>query len=152
MVIIQSGVDVGAGADSGEGFLDVEEDNIPSASARFVTPRTERFGGRRVNGTHIQQALVRCIHLPLSTPIERTARTAVRRLLVQRLVYRLSDVAWAAITSHLLFVPAMPASIRLQAARTLDDMLAIVPGHLMAAPSDLQATVQRRVLDDVLAQ
>ena len=73
---------------------------------------------------------------------------------MQRLVYRPSDVAWDAITSHLLFVlrhPAAPQPIRLQAARTLDDILAIVPRHLAAAPSDLQATVQRRVLD-VLAQ
>jgi hypothetical protein len=73
---------------------------------------------------------------------------------IQRLVYRPSDVAWDAITSHLLFVlrhPATPPSIRLQAARTLDDILAIVPRHLAAAPSDLQATVQRHVLD-VLAQ
>jgi len=69
-------------------------------------------------------------------------------------VYRPSDVAWDAITSHLLFVlrhPAAPPPIRLQAARTLDDILAIVPRHLATAPSELQATVQRRVLD-VLAQ
>ena len=69
-------------------------------------------------------------------------------------MYRPSDIAWDAITSHLLFVlrhPAAPPPIRLQAARTLDDILAIVPRHLAAAPSDLQGTVQRRVLD-VLAQ
>ena len=78
----------------------------------------------------------------------------VATLNIQRLVYRPSDVAWDAITSHLLFIlrhPATPPPIRLQAARTLDDILAIVPRHLAAAPSDLQATVQRRVLD-VLAQ
>ncbi|KAI0270117.1 hypothetical protein BGY98DRAFT_1011948, partial [Russula aff. rugulosa BPL654] len=34
----------------------------------------------------------------------------------------------------------------MQAARTLDDILAIVPRHLMAAPIDLQAAVQHRVL------
>lgn len=78
----------------------------------------------------------------------------VAALNIQRLVYRPADVAWDAITSHLLFVlrhPAAPQPIRLQAARTLNDILAIVPRHLAAAPSDLQATVQRRVLD-VLAQ
>ncbi len=78
----------------------------------------------------------------------------VAALNIQRLVYRPSDVAWDAITSHLLFVlrhPAAPPPIRLQAARTLDDILAIVPRHLATAPSELQATVQRRVLD-VLAQ
>jgi len=61
---------------------------------------------------------------------------------------------WDATTSHLLFVfrhPAAPPLIRLQVTRTLNDILAIVPRHLIAAPSDLQATVQRRVLD-VLAE
>jgi hypothetical protein len=51
----------------------------------------------------------------------------VTALNIQRLVYRPSDVAWDAITSHpLLFVlrhPAAPPLIRLQVARTLDDIL-----------------------------
>jgi hypothetical protein len=34
----------------------------------------------------------------------------------------------------------------------LDDILTIVPRHLMAAPSYLQATVQRRVLDVLVQQ
>jgi hypothetical protein len=52
------------------------------------------------------------------------------------------------ITSSLRFPhPATPLPIRIQApARTLDDIFAIVPRHLMAAPIDLKATVQRRVL------
>ena len=78
----------------------------------------------------------------------------VATLNIQRLVYRPPDVAWNSITSHLLFIirnPAAPQPIRLQAARTLDDVLAIVPRHVATVPSDLQAAVQRRVLD-VLAQ
>ena len=78
----------------------------------------------------------------------------VAALNIQRLVRRSPDVAWDTITSHLIFVlrhPAAPQPIRLQAARTLDDILVIIPRHLSAAPSDLQAAVQRRVLD-VLAQ
>jgi hypothetical protein len=78
----------------------------------------------------------------------------VAALNIQHLVYRPSDVTWDVITSHLFFDlrhPAAPSPIRLQAARTLHDILAIVPRHPMAAPSDLQATVQRHVLD-VLAQ
>lgn len=78
----------------------------------------------------------------------------VASLNIQRLVHRSPDVAWDTITSHLIFVlrhPAAPQPIRLQAARTLDDILVIIPRHLTAAPSDLQAAVQRRVLD-VLAQ
>ena len=61
---MQSGVDVVVGAGTGEDVLDVEEDNIPSAG-------TERFSRRRVNGIHILRTLVRYVHLPLSTPIER---------------------------------------------------------------------------------
>jgi hypothetical protein len=79
---------------------------------------------------------------------------SVAMLNIQRLVYRPPDVAWNAITSHLLFIlrnPTAPQPIRLQAARTLDDVLAIVPRHVATAPSNLQAAVQRRVLD-VLAQ
>ena len=78
----------------------------------------------------------------------------VAALNIQRLMYRSPDVAWDAITSHLIFVlhhPTTPQPIRLQAERTLDDILVIVPRHLAAAPSELQAAVQRRVLD-VLAQ
>jgi hypothetical protein len=68
---------------------------------------------------------------------------------IQRLLYRPSDVVRDAITSHLFVLrhPAAPPPIRLQAARTLNDILATVPRYLMAAPSYLQATVQRRVLD-----
>jgi hypothetical protein len=51
---MQSGVDVGAGAGAGEGVLDVEEDDIPSASTSatsLITPRTERFSRRRLVGS-----------------------------------------------------------------------------------------------------
>jgi hypothetical protein len=57
--------------------------NISSASTNatsFVTPRTVRFSRRRVSGIHIPRTLVRChVHMPLSTSIERTVRTADRR-------------------------------------------------------------------------
>ena len=83
MVSMQCGVDVGAGAGIGEGTLDVEEDNIPSASTSatsLVTPRTERFSRRRVSGIHIPRTLVRYVHMHLPIPTERTVRTAVWRL------------------------------------------------------------------------
>jgi hypothetical protein len=74
MVSMQSGVDVGAGTGTAEGALDVEEDYIPSAStsATSLITRTERFSRRRVSGIHIPQMLVRYVHLPSSTTIERT--------------------------------------------------------------------------------
>ena len=47
MVSMQSGVDVGAVAGTGDGILDVEEDNIPSASTSAIIPRTAWFSRRR---------------------------------------------------------------------------------------------------------
>ena len=73
---------------------------------------------------------------------------------IQHLMYWPPDVAWDTITAHLLFVfhrHTAPPSIRLQAVRALDDILANAQRHLAAGPGDLQATVQRRV-PDVLAQ
>lgn len=70
-----------------------------------------------------------------------------------RLIYRSPDIAWDTITSHLLSIirhPSAPQPIRLQAARTLDEILIVVPRNLTSA-GDLQAPVQRRMLD-VLAQ
>ncbi|KAI0278818.1 hypothetical protein BC826DRAFT_1113176 [Russula brevipes] len=78
----------------------------------------------------------------------------VAALNMQRLVHCPSDVVWDAITSHLLFILPHPAALQpthVQAAHTLDDILAIMPRHLAATPSNLQAAVQRRVLN-VLSQ
>jgi hypothetical protein len=72
---------------------------------------------------------------------------------VHRLVYRSPDVAWNATTTHLLSIirlPLAPHSIRVQAARALDDILIVVPRSVHKA-GELKANVQRRVLD-VLAQ
>ncbi|KAI0300723.1 hypothetical protein B0F90DRAFT_1722805 [Multifurca ochricompacta] len=131
MVSMQSGVGVGVGMGAGEGSLEVtEEDGPPSASASstsLVTPLSDRFSRRRVSGIHIPRTLV-----PFGDfGIARLGGVAA--LNIQRLVYR------------------SPDPIRLQAASTLNEVLAIVPRHLSVAPSDLQAAVQRRVLD-VLAQ
>ena len=54
---------------------------------------------------------------------------------IQRLVYRSSYVAWDAITSHLSSFYVTPQRRRLQAARTLDDIRALLLCHLMAATS-----------------
>jgi len=78
----------------------------------------------------------------------------IAALNIQRLVHRFPDVAWDTMTSHLIFVlryPVAPQPICLKAARTLNDILVIIPRHRPAAPSDLQPAVQRRILN-VLAQ
>ncbi|KAF8267460.1 hypothetical protein EI94DRAFT_1730637 [Lactarius quietus] len=147
MVGMQSGTGAVAVAD---GSVETDDDIIsnPSASSTsLATPRADQFSRRRVSGIHIPRTL-------RSGDFGIARLGGVATLNIQRLVYRPPDVAWNAITSHLLFIirnPSAPQPIRLQAARTLDDVLAIVPRHVAAVPSDLQAAVQRRVLD-VLAQ
>ena len=163
---MQSGVDVGAGAGAGED-MDVDEDNIPGAdtsATSLVTPGPERVR-RRVSGIHISRTLVRYIYLPLSTPTERTVRTEVLNsspltsvlLAWGVLAFNIQWLAYCRMErciSHLPFIlchPAAPLPIRWKATLVLSDILAIVPRHLAAVPSDLQATVQRHVLT-VLAQ
>jgi hypothetical protein len=84
-----------------------------------------------VSGIHIPWTLVRYIHLPLSTPTERTVRTeqrfddfsiarlgGVAALNIQCLVYRPSDVAWD-ITSLHTFTSFYSTSPRSAAAHPL---------------------------------
>lgn len=69
------------------------------------------------------------------------------------MIYREPEVAWNTITSHLLSIiknTTAPASIRLQAAKILDEILTVVPRNL-STTGELQPRVQRRVLD-VLSQ
>ncbi|KAH8990427.1 hypothetical protein EDB86DRAFT_3244911 [Lactarius hatsudake] len=136
MVSMRSGIGVTATA---EESLEIDDDvsSASTSTTSLTAPRADRFSRRRRSGDFGVARLC-----------------GVATLNIQRLVYRPPDVAWDAITSHLLFVlrnPAAPQPIRLQAARTLDDVLAIIPRHVAAVPSDLQAAVQRRVID-VLAQ
>ncbi len=107
MVNMQSGVDAGASAGTGEDVLQAEEDNSPSANtnvASLVTLRTEKFSMRRVSGTHIPQTLVRDVYLLCVPQLrERTEQRCgdfgiarlggVAALNFQRLVYQPSDVA-----------------------------------------------------------
>lgn len=77
----------------------------------------------------------------------------VAMLNIHRLIYRSPEVAWDPITGHLLSVVRhqhAPPTIRVQAARVLDDVLVVVPRNVTSS-GDLQPVVQRRVLD-VLAQ
>jgi hypothetical protein len=76
IVSMQSVIDIGVGSGTGEGVLDVAEDDIRSSSTAttsLVTSRTGRFDRRRVSGIYILRTLVRYVHLPLSTSIERTS-------------------------------------------------------------------------------
>ena len=79
---------------------------------------------------------------------------SVAMLNIHRLIYRAPEIAWNTTTNHLLWVmglPSAPQSIRVQAARVLDEILIIVPRNL-SSTGDLQPKVQRRVLDVLFKQ
>ncbi|KAF8151507.1 hypothetical protein B0H34DRAFT_664561 [Crassisporium funariophilum] len=101
---------------------------------------------RRMSGIHIPRTL-RAGDFGISK------LGGVALLNIHRLIYRSPEVAWNTTTSHLLMIirlPYAPQAIRVQAARVLDEILLIVPRNL-SSTGELQAEVQRRVLD-VLAQ
>jgi hypothetical protein len=99
--------------------------------------------------------MVRCVHLsclpqlrgqPEQPPGDFviSRMVGVAALNSQHLVYWPYNVAWDPITLRLLFLfrnPTAPPPRRLQATRTLNDILAIALRHLMAITSNLQATV-----------
>ncbi|KAG5638067.1 hypothetical protein H0H81_002035 [Sphagnurus paluster] len=111
-----------------------------------LSPRSNTAHRRRISGIHIPRTL-------RSGDFGITKLGGVALLNIHRLIYRAPDVAWDVTTSHLLSVihtPYAPQSIRVQAASVLDEILVIVPRNLTTT-GDLQAQVQRRVVD-VLAQ
>ena len=67
---MQSGIDIGVSSGTGEGVLDVVDDDIRSSSTTatsLVTSCTGRFNKRRVSWIHILRTVVRYVHLRLST-------------------------------------------------------------------------------------
>ncbi|TFK51181.1 hypothetical protein OE88DRAFT_1807990 [Heliocybe sulcata] len=101
---------------------------------------------RRVSGIHLPRTL-------RSGDFGIAKLGGVALLNIHRLIYRSPDVAWDTVTNHLLSVlrlPTAPSAIRIQAARTLDDILVVIPRNI-TSPGELQAQVQRRVID-VLAK
>ncbi|KIK34917.1 hypothetical protein CY34DRAFT_812567 [Suillus luteus UH-Slu-Lm8-n1] len=102
---------------------------------------------RRVSGIHLPRTLRQG-----DFGVERLGSVAM--LNFHRLIYRAPEVAWNTTTSHLLWVMSLssaPQSIRVQAARVLDEILTVVPRNL-SSTGDLQAIVQRRVLDVLFKQ
>ncbi|KAF9010067.1 hypothetical protein BDQ17DRAFT_1273776 [Cyathus striatus] len=127
MVGMQAGIDVSA---------DESVEDVP------LSPKARR----RVSGIHIPRTL-------RSGDFGISKLGHVTMINIHRLIYRTPDVAWDTTTTHLLSIirlPVAPQSIRVQAARVLDELLLVVPRNLSTA-GDLQVEVQRRVLD-VLAR
>ncbi|KAH7925996.1 hypothetical protein BV22DRAFT_1111998 [Leucogyrophana mollusca] len=122
--------------------LSVED--IPSPAA--LSPRSDAHR-RRVSGIHLPRTL-----RSGDFGVERLG--AVTMLNIHRLIYRDPEVAWNTTTNHLLSIiglPSAPQPIRVQAARILDEILVLVPRNL-SSTGELQAKVQRRVLDALAKQ
>ncbi|KAG1824868.1 uncharacterized protein BJ212DRAFT_1566454 [Suillus subaureus] len=102
---------------------------------------------RRVSGIHLPRTLRQG-----DFGVERLGSVAM--LNFHRLIYRAPEVAWNTTTNHLLWIMGLssaPQPIRVQAARVLDEILTVVPRNL-SSTGDLQAKVQRRVLDVLFKQ
>ncbi|KAH8111570.1 hypothetical protein DFH11DRAFT_1791651 [Phellopilus nigrolimitatus] len=130
-------------SDTGLSLIEVESsESVPALTPSVTTESAHR---RRVSG----------IHLP------RTLRTgdfsinklgAISRLNILRFTSRSPDVAWTVVTGHLLSVlrnKITPHPIRLQASRTLDDILLIVPRSI--GSSEERRRIVQRLMLDVLA-
>ncbi|KZP24026.1 hypothetical protein FIBSPDRAFT_785328 [Athelia psychrophila] len=136
---------IGMQSDTGHGLTipdaDSAEDLLNPAG---LSPTTAHR--RRVSGIHLPKTL-------RSGDFGINKLGAVAVLNIHRLIYRSPEIAWNTTTTHLLNIIRLstaPQAIRFQAARILDDILIIVPRNLSSA-GELQAKVQRQVLD-VLAQ
>ncbi|KAG1769044.1 hypothetical protein EV702DRAFT_707206 [Suillus placidus] len=113
----------------------------------FLSPVPISPHRRRVSGIHLPRTLRQG-----DFGVERLGSVAM--LNFHRLIYRAPEVAWNATTNHLLWVMGLssaPQSIRVQAARVLDEILTVVPRNL-SSTGELQAKVQRRVLDVLFKQ
>ncbi|KAF8879578.1 guanine nucleotide exchange factor in Golgi transport N-terminal-domain-containing protein [Infundibulicybe gibba] len=125
----------------------IETDSIEdvATSQPGLSPRVEAHR-RRVSGIHLPRTL-------RSGDFGITKLGGVALLNIHRLIYRSPEIAWNTTTSHLLSVislPFVPQSIRIQAARVLDEIILVVPRNLTTS-GELRAEVQDRVLS-VLSQ
>ncbi|KAG8736515.1 hypothetical protein FRC10_009226 [Ceratobasidium sp. 414] len=130
-----------------DGATDPTEEPRSSTSLLPSISSSENLQRRRASGIHVSRTL--------RTGDYGIAKLGVVALLnVHRLAYRDPEVAWNAITSHLLSVlgkGVAPPGIRMQAAEVLDEILTVIPRNLSSTGA-LQSQVQRRVLDALSAQ
>ncbi|KIY49646.1 hypothetical protein FISHEDRAFT_40768 [Fistulina hepatica ATCC 64428] len=125
----------------GEGDTLLEFGSVENFSAGF-SPKSDQSHKRRVSTINIPRTL-------RSDDFGIAKLDHVALLNIHRLVYRSTDVAWDAITTHLLAILRLstaPQSIRVQAAQVLDNILVRVPRNITST-GNLQAKVQSRVLD-----
>ncbi|KZT05808.1 uncharacterized protein LAESUDRAFT_779842 [Laetiporus sulphureus 93-53] len=96
------------------------------ASSPTLSPPSDSAHRRRVSGLQM-------LRTPLSGDFGISKLGGIATLNIHRLIYRSPEVAWDPITEHLLSVilnHTAPGSVRVQAARVLDDILVVVPRNL----------------------
>ncbi|KAG1803198.1 uncharacterized protein BJ212DRAFT_1304669 [Suillus subaureus] len=102
---------------------------------------------RRVSGIHLPRTLRQS-----DFGVERLGSVAMLNL--HRLIYCAPEVGWNTTMNHLLWIvnlSSAPQSIRVQAARVLDEILTVVPRHLSFI-EDPHAKFERCVLDILFKQ
>ncbi|KAI0700224.1 hypothetical protein C8T65DRAFT_790748 [Cerioporus squamosus] len=142
-----SGAMIGMQSDTLEGINESVEELSTSSSATLSPSSAEPAHRRRVSGIHLPRTL-------RSGDFGIAKLGGVAMLNIHRLIYRSPDVAWDPITGHLLSVVRhhhAPPTIRIQAARVLDDILVVVPRNITSS-TELQPVVQRRVLNVLASQ
>ncbi|KAG6333293.1 hypothetical protein ID866_5795 [Astraeus odoratus] len=137
---------VGMQSDTSERLGNESEslDDLPNPAG--LSPRVGHAHRRRVSGIHLPRTL-----RTGDFGVERLGTVAM--LNIHRLIHHPPEIAWNPTTSHLLSIIGLvsaPPAIRIQAARVLDEILVVIPRNV-SSHGELQANVQRRVLD-VLAK
>ncbi|EJC99516.1 uncharacterized protein FOMMEDRAFT_142756 [Fomitiporia mediterranea MF3/22] len=128
------------------GISSVELDSEESLATLTTSVSTESAHRRRVSGIHLPRTL-------RSRDFSINKLGAISRLNILRFTSRSPDIAWTVVMGHLVTVlrnRIAPHSIRLQASRTLDDILLIVPRNI--GPSDERKTAVQCLMLDVLAE
>ncbi|KAH6905130.1 hypothetical protein BKA70DRAFT_1293490 [Coprinopsis sp. MPI-PUGE-AT-0042] len=129
----------------GGGLMPVASvESMPDASST-LSVRSDSTHRRRMSGIHIPK-----------TQVQRNGDFGISKLglvallNIHRLIYRSPEIAWNTTTGHLVQVIQLahaPQGIRVQAARVLDEILQVIPRNLPTNNPELQAEVQRRVLE-----
>ncbi|KAH7100328.1 hypothetical protein BKA62DRAFT_706688 [Auriculariales sp. MPI-PUGE-AT-0066] len=127
---------------------EAEDESAYASPSSALQADNKPFQRRRVSGIHLSRTL-------RTGDFGITKLAMVAQLNLHRLVYHSPEVAWDPITSHLLGTllnPSAPAPIRLQAAETLDTILAAGPKNVTMTPEPARIAVQARVLEVLTKQ
>ena len=164
MIGMQAGPDPGASPVVG---YDSESEDAGGAAPALVlqTKSEQQLHRRRVSGIQLTRTPVRTFATDTNNKAhfwfpKRAGDFGVGKLgpisllNMQRLINPDAEVAWNPIMTHLITVvrhPLAPASIRLQAAHLLDEVLLAVPRNIPPS-GELTAMIQRRIVDALAAQ